>query len=212
MAWPDWFNSLRRIVVYSLLAGLLMFVCVREAAAQIPSEAATHKRQALAAWRSVWGLSAPTSTFAAQVHQESTWNVNAKSYVGARGLAQFMPATAQDMQKRYAKDFLGLAMYSPVWSFRAQALYMKEIHDGLQGASPCERMAFATSAYNGGKGRVLKRKSMSTNPGICFDLTCNINPGISESNQKENREYPIRILKTIEPQYKAALWGPGSCP
>lgn len=215
MVSPVWCNPLyraaARVVVYSLFAGLLMLGCVATADAQIPKEAIPHKREALAAWRSVWGLNAPTASFAAQVHQESSWDVNARSYVGALGLTQFMPATAADIQARYAHAFLGLTMYSPAWAFRAQALYLKELYDRLQGRDNCERMAFAMSAYNGGMGRVIKRKSKSAFPDVCFNATCEINPGISASNQRENVDYPIRILKIIEPRYRAALWGGGSC-
>lgn len=212
LSWSSAINrAIARVIVYSVLLGVIMFACIASTSAQIPSASAKYKPQALAAWRSVWGIQAPTATFAAQVHAESGWNPLARSYVGARGLTQFMPSTANDVQARYAKEFVGLSMFSPVWAFKAQAIYMRELQEGLTGKDICERMAFTLAAYNGGKRRVLQRKALSKFPDVCFNETCNKNPGISASNQRENVEYPVRILKLVEPRYQAALWGPSSC-
>lgn len=185
---------------------------VGSALGQIPPQAAAHKRVAIASWRSVYGLEAPTATLAAQVHQESSWNQSALSRTGAFGLTQFMPGTAKDVQARYAKQFGGLPMTSNVWQFKAQAFYMLELQKAnASAANPCEQMAFALAGYNGGQGWVNRRKRASTEPGYCFGKTCSINPGITPGNQKENQEYPLRILKKIEPRYVDALWGKGSC-
>ena len=62
---------------------------------QPPQAAARYKLTLLREAHSQWGLDAPVAAFAAQVHQESGWRADAVSRVGARGLAQFMPATAR---------------------------------------------------------------------------------------------------------------------
>jgi hypothetical protein len=72
-------------------------------------------------------------------------------------------------------------------------------------------LAFSLSAYNGGLGWVNRRKAASARPGVCFDATCDINPGIHPANQRENREYPRRILLELEPRYAAVGFGTGSC-
>jgi len=51
-----------------------------------------------------WGLEAPVALFAAQVHQESGWREDARSPVGALGLAQFMPGTAAWIAQLYPAD------------------------------------------------------------------------------------------------------------
>lgn len=172
--------------------------------------AGQHKHVLIQQSRHVWGLNAPVSSFAAQIHQESRWNPSAKSPVGAAGLTQFMPATARWIGT-YDAQLASVDVYNPRWAMRALAVYDKFLYDKVGGINPCERMAFAMSAYNGGLGWVNKRKARSGTPNVCFGATCEINPGISASNQRENSNYPKLILKQFEPLYVRAGWGDGAC-
>ena len=172
--------------------------------------AGQHKHVLIQQSRYVWGLNAPVSSFAAQIHQESRWNPSAKSPVGAAGLTQFMPATARWIGT-YDAQLASVDVYNPRWAMRALAVYDKFLYDKVGGVNPCERMAFALSAYNGGLGWVNKRKARSGMPNVCFGATCEINPGISASNQRENSNYPELILKQFEPLYVRAGWGQGVC-
>lgn len=158
----------------------------------------------------VWGLDAPVSSFAAQIHQESRWNPTAHSPVGAAGLTQFMPATAQWIRTMDGQLSSG-DVYNPVWAMRALVVYDQFLYKKVSGLNPCERLAFAMSAYNGGLGWVNKRKARSPNPLQCFGLTCDINPGVSAASQRENAGYPRVILQTFEPLYVKAGWGRGAC-
>ena len=158
----------------------------------------------------VWGLDAPVSSFAAQIHQESRWNPTARSPVGAAGLTQFMPATAQWIRGMDGQLSSG-DVYNPVWAMRALVVYDQFLYKKVSGSNPCERLAFAMSAYNGGLGWVNKRKARSPNPQICFGVTCDINPGVSPASQRENAGYPRVILQTFEPLYVKAGWGRGVC-
>lgn len=74
----------------------------------------------------------------AQIAAESQFNPNAKSHVGAKGLAQFMPATA----KQY-----GVNTSDPRSSIRGQGQYMKDLlkHSGGDWAK-------ALAFYNAGQG------------------------------------------------------------
>ncbi|HWX01370.1 hypothetical protein [Collimonas sp.] len=72
-------------------------------------------------------------------------------------------------------------------------------------------MAFTLAAYNSGLTWVNKRKEKSTQPLFCFDKTCAINPGITPGNQKQNAEYPRRILLQHEARYIKDGWGAGGC-
>ncbi len=79
----------------------------------------------------------------AQLLQESRFNPNAKSPVGAAGIAQFMPQTAQRF---------GLANpYDPVESIRANADYMRKLTDMFSGFENASSLALA--GYNAGENR-----------------------------------------------------------
>jgi soluble lytic murein transglycosylase-like protein len=189
----------------------------------IPREAQryqlTLKREAQLAW----GLQAPVATFAAQVHQESRWRLDARSPVGAEGLAQFMPSTAKWIaglspslnpcsapERTPDQDCLvGFGPTNPTWALRGLVTYDKWLADRIRADDPCQDMAFALSAYNGGLGWVYKRQKLSRQPGLCLGATCQINPGITAEAQQENQHYPELILGKYEPLY--ASWGMGAC-
>lgn len=204
-------RSLAFLIWTACLVGVLaLYFFGKDAYAQIPREAETYRREYTRIMRSEWGLDAPVATFAAQIHQESGWNCQAVSRVGAAGCAQFMPTTARWIGE-VDRSLAGASVYSPAWAFRAQSVYMKWLHDRVKGPVPCQRMAFALSAYNGGLGYVYRRQKLSPTPLVCINATCDINPGIHPANQKENEHYPRRILLELEPRYEAAGWGLGSC-
>ena len=51
-----------------------------------------------------------------------------------------------------------------------------------------------------------KRQARSPEPGR-FEVTGRINPGITPGNQRENEEYPLRIVHRWQPLYES--WGAG---
>lgn len=189
------------LLIMLLIAGLCQ--------AAVPAQAQRYRADLTRNAHAVWGLDAPIATFAAQIHQESGWNSAARSaYAG--GLAQFTPATATWISGIYARDLGENQPFNPSWALRALVTYDKRLYGQVKGDSDCDRMAFALSAYNGGLGWVYKRQKHSPSPGKCFAATCEINPGISAANQKENSRYPRVILLKWQPIY--ARWGRGvSC-
>lgn len=202
-----------RVLYATVLAVLLNLACVWAASAQTiePNpRAGQYKRTLIQQSRNVWGLNAPVASFAAQIHQESRWNATARSPVGAVGLTQFMPATARWIAGMDGELRSG-DVYNPVWAMRALVVYDKFLYDKVAAVNPCERLAFAMSAYNGGLGWVIKRKARSSNPKVCFGATCDVNPGITAANQRENAGYPRVILLKYEPMYVKAGWGMGVC-
>lgn len=177
----------------------------------IPREAHALRLTLLREARQVWGLAAPTASFAAQIHQESRWRADARSPVGAQGLAQFMPATAAWMPS-VDSSLRGSDWRNPTWQIRALVVYDKWLYAKTPAANACEQMAFALASYNGGLGWTLKRRARSAEPLLCMGSTCTINPGVSPASQRENQHYPERILRELEPIYAATLgWGAGSC-
>lgn len=110
---------------------------------------------------------------------ESTFNPNARSPVGAKGLFQFMPETAKGLG---LSTFLPDDRTNPEKSARAAARYLRELH-GKFGDWP---LAFA--AYNAGEGRV--RRLLQARGGTTF-------ASIAGSLPSETRMYVPKVLATI---------------
>ncbi|HWQ13706.1 MAG TPA: transglycosylase SLT domain-containing protein, partial [Roseiflexaceae bacterium] len=84
----------------------------------------------------------------ALLRQESHFNPAALSWVGARGLAQVMPETAQGIAQALGMaDFQQDALFRPEVSIRFGAFYLRRQLDNLGGSLPG-----ALAAYNGGAG------------------------------------------------------------
>lgn len=186
-----------------------------------PQKADQYKRALIGEARHAFGLKAPISSFAAQIHQESFWTAHAESRVGAQGMAQFMPGTAKWIVRLYP-ELWPAHPYSPRWAIRAMVRYDRHLWDvvwrqhEIKPVDDCHTFAMVLSSYNGGSGWLDKRRKRSEHPGLCFDVghrrgSCSINPGIKPSNQKENAGYSYRILKELEPRYLVHGWGRASC-
>ena len=82
---------------------------------------------------------------AAQCYQESTFDPEAESWAGAKGLMQIMPKTA---------DHLGLPrdqMTDPEQNIAAGTRYLRELeHDLMEIHNRTERQNFVLASYNGG--------------------------------------------------------------
>jgi hypothetical protein len=206
-----------RLVLYPLL---MIVVCLGAwampvQAASIPTAAEQHRRTLVRAAHAEWGLGAPVATFAAQVHQESAWRVNARSGVGAEGLAQFMPATADWMAEIYPRSLGPAQPYNPGWALRALVAFDRWLYERNQAATECDRFAFVLAGYNGGQGWVNRDRRLASakgaDPLAWFDSVERHNAGRSAANFRENRHYPRAILLRWEPMYAAAGWGAGVC-
>lgn len=200
-------NGVGRLLALHLFCGI-----AHAAAITIPRAAEPHKATLTRAARVYWGLNAPVSVFAAQVHTESWWRNNTVSHVGAQGLAQFMPATAKWLPS-VAPETGKPEPFNPGWSLRALCAYDKWLWDRTDGVNDYERMAFALSAYNGGQGWVNRDKRLARRRGLdparWFGAVETVNAGRSAAAWKENRQYPRRILRERQHAYIGAGWGPG---
>lgn len=178
----------------------------------IPRAAQQHRATLVRAAHTVWGLDAPVSVFAAQIHTESWWRNGTVSHAGAQGLAQFMPSTARWLPS-VAPETGKPEPFNPGWSLRALCSYDKWLWDRTNGANGYERMAFTLSAYNGGQGWVNRDKKLARQRGLdparWFGSVEQVNAGRSSAAWQENRQYPRRILKERQHIYIKANWGPG---
>lgn len=183
--------------------------------AQIPSGATKYKRDLIRNARLEWGLDAPISTFAAQIHQESTWNPDAKSPVGASGMAQFMPATSEWISGLYSQLATNEPL-NPAWAIRALVVYDKHLYDAVPpAATHCDQMAFTLSSYNGGLGWLNRDVALAADRKLMFNKWWEnverVNAGRANWAISENRGYVRRILLDLEKRYNDAGWGMKSC-
>ncbi len=87
------------------------------------------------------------SLIAAQAYQESRFNPNAKSWVGAKGIMQIMPRTGEALGVRNLAD--------PEQNIEAGVRYLRELYDRFdESLHPHDRLAFALASYNVGYGHV----------------------------------------------------------
>jgi soluble lytic murein transglycosylase-like protein len=146
-----------------------------------------------------FGVPAPVPVITAQIAQESRFDPDARSPVGAMGIMQFMPGTAKWAAQ--AGGFGIAAPLDPSWAIKAGVWYDRFLYDRVQAPkTPCDRWLFTLSAYNGGEKRVRDRQAQSVDPGS-WAATGNINPGISAGNQSENAQYGPRIVYVLQPRF-----------
>ncbi|WP_082754541.1 transglycosylase SLT domain-containing protein [Burkholderia savannae] len=185
------------------------------ATAQVPVEARAYRAELTRNARAVWGIDAPVSAFAAQIHQESRWRANAVSVVGALGMAQIMPATVEWMAGLYPAELGNAQPFNPSWSIRALLRYDRHLWDRIAANGTCDRMAMTLSAYNGGLGWVYRDQRAAASAGVdrkrWFNHVERFNSGRRPDAFRENRGYPRVILRTFEPRYIVAGFGPGAC-
>lgn len=181
-------------------------------AAEPPRASLQWRNELIRTAREVWGLNAPIADFAGQIHHESGWDPNARSSVGAQGMAQFMPATAKWMSQLYP-ELHENRPFNPGWALRALVQYDLQLWKSLTAKDRCQQMAFTLSAYNGGLGWVNRDKKLAKEKGldssIWFGHVEQVNAGRSTANWRENRHYPRMILYQHASRY--LQWGQGNC-
>jgi membrane-bound lytic murein transglycosylase D len=110
---------------------------------------------------------------------ESSLNPAARSPVGAKGLFQFMPATAKAMG---LSTLLPDERANPEKSARAAARYLRQLHDKFN------NWALAIAAYNAGEGRV--GRALATRKASTFTA-------IADTLPAETRMYVPKVCALI---------------
>jgi soluble lytic murein transglycosylase len=115
----------------------------------------------------------------AVLRQESRFRPDVTSWVGARGLAQVMPATAEGIAAALGiADFHVDQLYSPAVSLRFGAFYL-----GQQMRAFDNSIQAAAAAYNGGPGNAERWLAASSHPDYFTELI----------DYRETREY-VKIV------------------
>ncbi len=196
-------HSLVRFLCLGVLSAMLAGAVVAQ---DLPRNALQHRADLTRIAHSAFGLDAPVPVFAAQIHQESGWNPAAISRVGARGMAQFMPATAEwwcALNKLSAAD---CQPSNPVWAIRALVGYDQWLLHRVRGPSEYDRTWATLRAYNGGLGH-WQREAALVGAGqghAAIDAACG-RASRSPLHCPENLSYPDRILNRLQQRY--ASWG-----
>ena len=205
------------LIVIGVVLLFWLLVCAGASSAfgaNIPHNANKYRAELTRQSRLLFGLDAPVALFAAQVHQESYWNHSAVSHVGAKGLAQFMPATAKWIPA-IDSALINPQPTNPKWALRALVRYDHWLYSRLKADNHCDRWAMTLSAYNGGLGWVLRDKTTANAAGksrwLWWDNVELFNAGRRAAAFNENRHYPRRILLMLTPRYQQAGWGMGVC-
>ncbi|HEX6640756.1 MAG TPA: lytic transglycosylase domain-containing protein, partial [Thermoanaerobaculia bacterium] len=87
----------------------------------------------------------------ALILQESYYNTEAKSRVGATGLMQLMPPTAKDHASRLHIPFAASRLDNPDVNIRLGTFHLKMLVDMFGG-----NVYLAVASYNAGQGNVMK--------------------------------------------------------
>jgi soluble lytic murein transglycosylase-like protein len=144
-----------------------------------------------------FGVPPPVAVIAGQVAQESAFNPQAKSPVGAVGLMQFMPGTA----KWAGQQIGGGSALDPQWALKAGAWYDRWLYERVHYPTDCDRWGAALSSYNGGLGWHNKRQALSGKPTDFWNSVRLVNPGLPPASQAENQAYPYRIVYLQQPKF-----------
>jgi soluble lytic murein transglycosylase-like protein len=214
MQYPSSKAGIGERILWGVLCIFILCVFSHVSASVVPAEAKAHHRTLTRTANAFWGLDAPVATFAAQIHQESSWRIDARSPAGAEGLAQFMPATSEWFASINPRDLTTAQPYNPAWAMRAQVLYNRWLYNRITAADACNRMAFTLSAYNGGLGWVQRDQALASASGadrLVYASVAPFNAGRSAANIQENRHYVDVIINRWQPLYMQAGWGEGVC-
>ncbi len=199
-----------------IVAGLLLLAaalntCGRaEGADRVPPAADRYHRQLVREVRYIWGHSERVSRFAAQIHRESYWNERARSPVGAEGLGQIMPRTAQWLGNLYPKE-LGTRSgpFDPWWNLRALVMFDRHLYIADKESQGDEKYAFMLARYNAGDGSINKEQQKAHREGYnravwsaSVEVVCSRRP----SACKETVNYVNIIVHELEPLYRKAGW------
>lgn len=167
-----------------------------------------YRHQLIVSARRAFGLNAPVSLLAGQIHQESRWDAQAVSPAGAVGMSQFMPATAAAMGARYP-ELIPVARNDATWSINAQTRHMRELWDSFASIKDnCERAAFVLAVYSGGYKFLQLERAQARDRNVWFG-SVELQRVRGLSAWQENRAYPRLILRRWEPMYRNAGYPQG---
>ena len=102
-------------------------------------------------WQPMGGFVVDRALVYGFMRQESAFNPKARSYVGAMGLMQLMPATARAVSARYAPETAGANPWDPSTNVALGQAYISMLLNEVDG-----NLVRTAAGYNGGPGNVMR--------------------------------------------------------
>ncbi len=153
---------------------------------------------------------------AAQIFQESGFNPNARSWVGAQGLMQIMPATARQV------GVTG-SIHDPEVNIRAGIKYLDWLRDRFEDDLRVQdRMWFMLAAFNAGVGHVRDARRLADRLGLdrdrWFDNVERAMQKLSQPKYYRNARFgyvrghePVQYVRAIRERYQAYILWTNDC-
>ncbi len=102
-------------------------------------------------WQPASGFSVDRALIYGFMRQESAFNPKARSYVGAMGLMQLMPRTAQLVANKFAPEAQGASPWDPPINMTLGQAYIASLLGDVD-----NNLVRTAAAYNGGPGNVMR--------------------------------------------------------
>lgn len=132
--------------------------------------------------------------FKAQAMAESNISMDAKSWVGARGIMQLMPSTFKEVSSQNPEM---TSIDKPEWNIGAGIFYDRQLYlQWLNQQGETDSMPFMMASYNAGRGTLLRAqgvaKTRTLDPALWLSVTT-VAPEVPKWRHHETLTYVDRI-------------------
>lgn len=131
----------------------------------------------------------------AQLCAESDLNPKAVSPAGAKGIAQFMDGTWQEVSGKLWPHG-GSSVWSPADAVEAHAWYMGHLWNCWNAKrSDSDRLKLAQASYNAGIGNIVKAQLLAGNAKDYVTIITELPNATGTTNAKQTTDYVARIAQ-----------------
>ena len=136
--------------------------------------------------------------FKAQAMAESNIDMNAKSWVGARGIMQLMPSTFSEIRTRNPEM---ASINKPEWNIAAGIYYDRQLYrQWLDQQGDSDSRPFMMGSYNAGRGTLLRAQGVAKtrvlDPALWLSITT-VAPDVPRWRHEETINYVERINNNL---------------
>lgn len=138
--------------------------------------------------------------FKAQAITESGLKPKARSWAGAVGLMQIMPATFKEIAKKYS--YIKGSRAHPRWNVAAGIYYDRHLWKTWKAERPFkDRLAFTFGSFNAGKMNIIKAQRLAHRKGLnpnLWEYVVSTLPGVTGKRSRETITYVEKINQIKE--------------